>query len=191
MGMTVAQYAARRGCAARSVRKAIQSGRIDATRTGKAWEIDPEQADRQWQERTDIAMGGRRGNYDAEGTPAPSISLPAEQTDAEGGIEALADSRKRWSHWRARQAEVEAELAAMRRDVEKGVLIKADEVRKVNFRIARAFRDRMMNIPDRVAAEMAAEGDAGLIHIMLTREIREACLELSQLDYDETPAGEG
>ncbi len=191
--MNVAEYARHRRCSERAVSKAIAAGRISAARVGRLWSIDPVLADREWAAHTDPAVGGRHdaGAADAVQT-APAAAPAAADDGAEtGGIEPLTESRKRWSHWRARQAEVETELAAMRRDVEKGVLIKADDVRKVNFRIARAFRDRMMNIPDRVAAEMAAEGDAGLIHIILTREIREACLELSQLDFDVPPAEPG
>lgn len=187
-GMTVAEYAARRGRSERAVRKAIEAGRIDATRNGRAWEINPEQADRQWQELTDPVQGGKHDADAGEAAQAaPAAAAAAEDGAEPGGIEPLTESRKKWSHHRARLAETEAELASMKLKVERGELVSAAVERQKGFRIARAFRDRMMNIPDRIAATLAAEGDAGLVHHVLTREIRDACLELSKLDLDAPP----
>lgn len=185
MDMTVDDYAARRGCSPRAVRKAIEAGRISATRDGRAWRINADQADREWAAHTDPARGGR---HDAEAAQEPA---PAGAEPDQGGIETLADSRRRWSHHRARLAGTEAELAQIKLRLERGELVDAAAEREAGFRTARAFRDRMMNIPDRIAATLAAEGDAGVIHITLTREIREACLELACLDLDTVPPASG
>ncbi|MCW8308386.1 hypothetical protein AruPA_15210 [Acidiphilium sp. PA] len=187
--MNVAEYARHRGCSERAVSKAIAANRISAERAGRVWSIDPALADREWVEHTDPAVGGRHDASAGEAVQTAPAAAPAAADGTEpGGIEALADSRKRWSHHRARLAETEAELAAIKLQLERGELVSAAAERQVGFRIARAFRDRMFNIPDRIAAELAAEGDAGVVHIILTREIREACLELAQLDFDAPPA---
>ncbi len=188
--MNVAEYARHRRCSERAVSKAIAAGRISAERAGRLWSIDPVLADKEWAEHTDPAVGGRHDAGAGEVAQTAPATAPAAADDGAetGGIEALADSRKRWSHHRARLAATEAELAEIKLRLERGELVSAADERKIGFRIGRALRDRMFNIADRVAAELAAEGDAGLIHIILTREIREACLELAQLDLDAPPA---
>ncbi|MFN7225836.1 MAG: hypothetical protein ACK5UY_01100 [Holosporales bacterium] len=55
---------------------------------------------------------------------------------------------------------------------ETGKLVSADEVKIAAFRRARIVRDGMLNLPDRVAAVLAAETDAAKVHAILTKEIR-------------------
>jgi hypothetical protein len=40
-------------------------------------------------------------------------------------------------------------------------------------------RDNLLNIPDRLAATLAAESDADRVHLMLSGEIRKALDELA------------
>ncbi|MFM7621490.1 MAG: hypothetical protein ACKO57_00730, partial [Alphaproteobacteria bacterium] len=58
----------------------------------------------------------------------------------------------------------------------------ADEVRIAAFRRARIVRDGMLNLPDRLAAVLAAEHDATKVHTLLTTEIRTVLVELSDAD---------
>lgn len=83
-----------------------------------------------------------------------------------------ADSEKRLKHYRAELARIDFEEA-------QGKLINAERVKRQAFKVARATRDAMLNIPDRVAAELAAEKDQFLVHKRLTDEIRMALEGLS------------
>jgi hypothetical protein len=65
---------------------------------------------------------------------------------------------------------------------ETGKLVSADEVRIAAFRRARIVRDGMLNLPDRLAAVLAAEHDATKVHTLLTNEIRTVLVELSDAD---------
>ncbi len=46
----------------------------------------------------------------------------------------------------------------------------------------RSVRDGMLNLPDRLAAVLAAEHDATRVHTLLTTEIRTVLVELSDAD---------
>jgi hypothetical protein len=53
------------------------------------------------------------------------------------------------------------------------------EVEVAAFNKYRTFRDRMLNIPDRLAAVLAAETDPVKVHGLLSTETREALLEFA------------
>jgi hypothetical protein len=52
-------------------------------------------------------------------------------------------------------------------------------MRVAAFNRYRTFRDGMLNIPDRLAAVLAAETDARRTHELLSAEIRKALTEFS------------
>jgi hypothetical protein len=81
------------------------------------------------------------------------------------------------------KTEVErGKLLEIRARAESGKLIAADEVKIAAFRRARIVRDGMLNLPDRLAAILAAEHDATKVHTLLTTEIRTVLVELSDAD---------
>lgn len=154
----MSQYAVMRGITQPAVSAAIHSGRLVKAiiRDGKRIKIDPDIADREWAANTQ----GSRG-------PGPQplasgIALP----DA---IEA-AD----YNASRAKREAYNAELARLEVEEKQGQLVAADEVRKTAFAVARQVRDGLLNIPDRVSAELAAMTDQFEIHTRLTAEIRKA-----------------
>jgi hypothetical protein len=53
-------------------------------------------------------------------------------------------------------------------------LVEVSRVKREAFSAARAVRDALGNIPDRVSNQMAAESDPVIIHQTLTEEIRKA-----------------
>ncbi len=113
-------------------------------------------------------------------------TLPPEPDDDEH-LEPIGLSRQRTAHWRARAMRNEAKLGEVELKIRTGALVEAEEVRRHQFKVARAFRDRMLNIPDRVASVLAAEADPSVVHGALTKEIRDACSELAGLDVDHLP----
>ena len=52
------------------------------------------------------------------------------------------------------------------------------------FTKGRTARDNLLNIPDRLAATLAAESDADKVHQILTGEIRKALDELAGANSD-------
>ncbi len=72
-----------------------------------------------------------------------------------------------------------ARLAKIEFEEKTAKLISRDEVQVAAFTKARTVRDNLLNIPDRLAATLAAEGDADKVHQILTREIRKALDELA------------
>lgn len=63
------------------------------------------------------------------------------------------------------------ELANRRR---RGELLEAAVVEREQFEIARVVRDGVLNVADRVSAELAAEKDPKRVHAMLVAELRQA-----------------
>ncbi len=109
-------------------------------------------------------------------------SIDAATADAEwerntfyphgGGSSQFTQARSVHEHYRARLAKLDYEERI-------GQLVRADEVREVAFNTYRQFRDRMLAIPDRIAAQLAAETYAAKVHEILAGEIRNALDEFS------------
>lgn len=110
-------------------------------------------------------------------TAAQVVSGQAEDPGASAAAAvsaapSLAQSRAVREAYQARLAKLEYEKAI-------GKVIDADAVKVDAFKVARQVRDGLLNIPDRVAAELAAEMDPGRVHDRLYREIRTALSALA------------
>ena len=138
-----------------AVEKAIRSGRISR---GPDGEIDFEKADRDWKENT---------------TPHANADIHRENGGPEdedgGGIQSSGYRRARAvrEFFQARLAEIEYKERI-------GELISKAEVQTAAFNKYRRFRDRILNVPDRVAAILATETDMKKVHEILTAELRYA-----------------
>lgn len=144
------QYAAHRGVSLRAVQKALESGRIKADKNGK---IDPTDADRSWALASD-----------------PSKQRGAQSTT--NASEAFAKARA------AREA-YNAKLAKLNYEQRSSRLVDAAMVRMRAFENARAVRDTLLNIPNRISAELASETDPLKVQNMLTLEITRVLAELT------------
>jgi phage terminase Nu1 subunit (DNA packaging protein) len=82
-------------------------------------------------------------------------------------IPAFNDSRAKSEHFRS-------ELARLDLETKEEQLVEASRVELEAFSAARAVRDALGNIPDRVSNQLAAETDPVVIHQLLTKEIRRA-----------------
>lgn len=82
-------------------------------------------------------------------------------------IPAFNDSRAKSEHFRS-------ELARLDLETKEEQLVEASRVELEAFSAARAVRDALGNIPDRVSNQLAAETDSVVIHQLLTKEIRRA-----------------
>lgn len=127
------------------------------------YRIDPVLADAEWAANTD---GGAGYTAHAEN------SLPAllDSTDLGENI-TYAEARAKHERLKSRLAELEVATI-------EGKLVNADEVKRESFRAARQVRDSLLNLPDRLAAELAAETSQLKVHQRLVKEIRRALEEL-------------
>ena len=157
--MTMTDYAKARGISRQAVRKAILSGRLkdSIVQEEGRLRIDPLKADAEWASNT---LGGHGPR------PQPVASGGALSTrgiDIENYLAA-----------RAKKTAYDAELSRLDYEAKEGMLVPAADVKKQAFMVARMVRDAMLNIPDRIASELAAETDQFEIHRLLTVEIRRA-----------------
>jgi hypothetical protein len=147
-------YARERGVAHRAVQVAIQTGRITTLPDGR---IDSEAADKQWRKNTR--------------EHAPMIGH--EDEDAHGfGASQYSKARAVREHYQARLAKLEYEEKV-------GKLVSKDEVQVAAFNRFRQYRDHLLNIPDRLAAMLAAETDPAKCYEILATEIRKALNEFA------------
>ncbi len=158
--LSLRAYAKHRGVSLAAVQKAIRSGRIATNGDGL---IDSDRADAEWNAKT--RPGQRRAK-----SAAPAAREPGE-VPVGAGIDYFR-ARAIRENYLARLAKIEFEEKTAK-------LISRDEVQVAAFTKARTVRDNLLNIPDRLAATLAAEGDADKVHQILTGEIRKALDELA------------
>lgn len=169
--VSLAEYARQRGISAAAVTKAIHEGRlmrgIVLDDKGKR-KVDTDIADAEWAGSTDSTTG------------APSHATPRGHS-----VQAVAasspDEPPKFMESKAKREAFMAELARLEYEEKSGKLVQVDDVKRESFRVARIVRDSMLNIPDRVAAELAAETDPFRVQQRLAAEIR---LALSELKLD-------
>jgi hypothetical protein len=146
------RYARHGGVALSAVQKAISTNRIS---TQPDRNIDSDQADNQWRQNTLQRQ--------------PPISERGLEDDDGFGF-GSAQYRKA----RAAREYYQARLAKLEYEERKGMLLRKDEVEMDTFTMCRVFRDRMLNIPDRISAMLAAETNAARYYEILDAETREA-----------------
>jgi hypothetical protein len=145
-------YARYRGVAVSAVQKAINRGRISTQPDGR---VDSETADSEWLKNTAL--------YNSNATK----HRVEEHNASAFGVSQYTKARAIREHYQARLAKLEYQERV-------GELLAKDEVEAATFDMFRQFRDRLLNICDRVAAMLAAETDAGRCHDILAAEIRVA-----------------
>jgi hypothetical protein len=84
-----------------------------------------------------------------------------------------------YSRARAVRENYLARLAKIDYEERTGRLVSKDEIQVAAFNRFRQFRDQMLNIPDRLAATLAAETDPGKVYEILASEIRKALNEFA------------
>ncbi len=84
-----------------------------------------------------------------------------------GGSTEFTKARTVHEHYRARLAKLDYEERVAE-------LVSKAEMQTAAFNLYRQFRDRMLSIPDRIAAMLTAETDGGKVYEILAGEIRKA-----------------
>ena len=74
-----------------------------------------------------------------------------------------------------------AELAKLDVEEKKEQLVSVEEIKKSSFAKARAIREALTNLADRLSHQLAGEDDATVIHQIINSEHKEALNNLAQL----------
>ena len=158
--VSLRQLAKALGVSEGAVRKAIKAGRLRSSigqeSNGKPTCRDLALAKVEWAENRTRPPG--------DGKP---VAIAAERPGS------LAEAQIRVTF----QREVKLELENMKA---RGQLLDAVEERRRDFECARTVRDNILNVPDRLAAELAAESDPGRVHARLDDELRSALEALAE-----------
>ena len=172
MLMTITEYTRHRGCQLQAVQYAVKAGRIQRDADGK---IDSDQADADWERNTSHshARYGPKPPRKQEG-PTQSHSAKVKAADAAadlGSGERLATGPD-YSKARAAKEIYEARLKKLDYEERLGNLVPRSEVELAAFNRFRILRDACFNIPNRIAAQIAAESDPATVFQILEDEVR-------------------
>jgi hypothetical protein len=175
--ISCAELAILKGVSKSAVSQALKSGRINAAvvMEGGKRMLDRDKAMELWEKNA-----GRRveppGKQTSRAAP-PALAIPSGDAAAvlrrivadlpDDQIPDLYESRGRKEHY-------QAELAKLQVAQQRKELVAAEDVKREAFTMGRSIRDGMMNIPDRLAAQVAAISDPREVHRLMTEEIRVA-----------------
>ncbi len=159
-----------RGTSHVAVLNAINDGRLSAPavqRQGRSWIIDPALADAQWASRTDPSERGAMGGGTARpiGTASAAVPSTDQPPAAAKGGPPLAISKQV-------KAAYEAKLTELEYKERNGEMGSIREMEREAFACARAVRDALLSLADRLAPQLAAITDARECHRLLTEEHR-------------------
>jgi hypothetical protein len=198
--MTMTQYANHRKVAKTRISWLIQSGRLNGCWIkgfGGKYNIDPISADAELDKTAHFrehAENKKKGNGRAgrDYTPAfdaeerrkklsqdDDIDFDMDDDLDEESLETLKEIKgskkvQNFSKSQVAAAHYKAELARIKFEQLEKILINADEAKEQTYEMARAIRDSLMELPDRLSAEFAALRDERKIAIRLELEIRTA-----------------
>lgn len=177
--MTVAEYAAHRGCSDSYVRRMRRESRLVIATDGR---IDRDASDARLAAEQDPLRGGVRTRPD----PDEAAELALREAHAGAGQAAggaplvgtvridtisLKEAMRRERLAKARSAELELGEATKQ-------LTRTRDVERAVFTLARRALERLRGMKTRLRTELAAESDPRAIEAILDNEIREICTDM-------------
>lgn len=171
VSVTLTAYAKMKGVSTEAVSKAVRVGRLSKSVVFDAKSrprVIPAIADQEWSDNTNSAQQRVPAVAPPRPEPAPE---PEPQARDEPKTATFQQARTLREAYMARLAKLEF-------DEKSGLLVKADAVKNEAFKTARIVRDGLLNIPDRIAAELANETNQFKVHQRLTHEIRRVLEDL-------------
>lgn len=164
-----------------AVLKAIKSGRIEKEADGT---IDPVKADADWERNTNQAQQRK------ETAPAPKAASRVQAPATPPPSDAPIGGGPNYAQSRAIKEAYHARLAKLSYEEKSGALVRTDNVKIAWFNILRVMRDRLLNMPDRMAPILSAETEPKQVRELLDTELRlvldDAADAVAKLN---TPAG--
>lgn len=180
--MTQAEYAQHRGCSAVAVHKAVKAGRI-STIDGK---IDPAVADIQWAANTRARVAQKPKSRDTS-TAADAGTGPALAEGAQPELPMIEEEHReeprpgdgQYHASRSSREEAEARRAWLRLLEEEKTLVRVDQVRAELAAKLAPVRQRLLQLPARIASALAAESDPAAVQTLLEAELHQALASLA------------
>jgi|SRR5579859_5458290 len=163
--ITQSEYARSRGVSKQAIGKLVAKGVIPLI-DGK---IDPSVADLKLRENVNPARSKAAAALDGAAGDEPAQKKP-QQSDAGRFFKARADREE------AGAARELLELQKLQ-----GTLVERDQVERALFEASRMLRDLVLNVPKRVAGDVAGMSSAPEIEQKLTAELRRALEEFSKM----------
>jgi phage terminase Nu1 subunit (DNA packaging protein) len=179
--ITRAAYAKIKGVAPRTIGKYTQKGIIPLHDN----KVDPVEADKILKEILvqPLGSGKQKGNTGKSQDGMKTIKVPAEAKvihkptdvgDYDGpAVVTFVDAR-------TREKLIKVELLELDLKLKKGETVLVKDVEFAAFTSARQVRDRMLNIPDRICAEVAAEPDEVKVRNIIIAQIENELRALSE-----------
>lgn len=214
--VSLRRFAAARGVSLAAVQRAIADGRLKTVKRdpqGRLKGVELAAGMREWNGNTDLDQAQRAGAPILVQTNTPPArggdllaaadrSLTAHDVEVAGtgtsaaagelpGAGAPDTDEARYLKARAERQQIEAREAEIRYLQALGRLVSVDELQTVSARRYAAIRDKLLNIPDRVATILAAERDPARVHAALTTEIKQVLNELADHAAASAAAAEG
>jgi hypothetical protein len=189
--LTISEYARSRkarglsGGTKQAVHKAVAETRISAFGPDKL--IDQALADSQWERNTRarVAQGAQPADG-GEGERPDLTELAAAAAGATTPAAPAADPPPHQLHGdpgylksRAAQAEADARIAQMKAAELEGSLVRIDQVRAQLASQLAPVRERLLQLPARLASVLAAQSDAGRVQTLLEAEIHQVLAPLA------------
>ena len=190
MGLSVREYARRRGVSHTAVRKAVQTGRIPQEPDGT---IDPAKADAAWDARTDPARKMPSTLVSAAIAVPPPVA-PVSKTPASAPQREAASpppvapppvsSGASFVQARTAHEIAKAQKARLQVDRLKEEVVDRARASALVFKLARQERDAWITWPARIAAQMALEAgiDAHTMQTLLETYVRDHLGELAAIE---------
>jgi len=176
--MSVSEFARHRRVSAEAVSLAVSEGRIQREPDGS---INVEQADIDWDRNTrrarrdprvDAAAGLKRRE-----TWAKKLSAKAEIAAADPAK--LESNSMSYSDARAYKENLEAKLKEIDLQQRQGSVLPREQVVQSLETLFRVHRDAILNIPNRVAAQVFEQTSIADVHALLELEFRQTLDELA------------
>jgi hypothetical protein len=161
--VTRAEYARRVDVAARTIGKYCQKGVIPLHDDM----INPDEADAALKKYLVDPIGS--GKHDLN---TGKLAVDDGSPDDEGvGSRKRKTNNSTYTEARTQEKKLKIELLRLEVSLRKGAMVLTKDVEFAAFTAARELRDRMLNIPDRVAAIVAAETDEVRVRDIITESI--------------------
>lgn len=184
----MAEYARHRGCDYQLVQAAVRAGRITRGEDGL---IDQDQADLDWAKNTDqsqVRTNLKHRRRDPQVDVEVGRKLQAQWVEKQRGQEddILGDTQQgktapiNFASARAAREIFAARLLKVELDQKLKTLVDKRTVQLEAQNRGQVLRDALLNIPDRLSAQLAAEQSPAGVHEILASEIRMVLEEYSE-----------
>lgn len=114
------------------------------------------------------------------GASQPTVDVNAEDN---------APTNETWAEAKTRKDKAAADLLELQLRTKKGELLERTLVERQAFEAARRVRDAILNVPNRIADQLAVETDRFRVHQLMVAELNKALEELANEKWD-APAQE-